>query len=130
MEGVPGAVDGTLEIDDALGQVRAIYQEGDDCTNYYEIAFAASLSVGDDLLATSFAALLQARSHDDVRFAIRLPAYELDGTLVPEDTTFTDNSTDLRVSGRYLGFGAWEGELEWTFLDEVETIGTFAFYAE
>ena len=130
MEGVPGAVDGNLEIDDALGQVRAIYQEGEDCTNYYEIAFAASLAVGDDLLATSFAAILQARSHDDVRFAIRLPEYELDGTLVPRDTMFTEDSTDLRVSGRYLGHGAWEGELDWTFQDQAETIGSFAFYAD
>ena len=130
LEGLPGVVDGRLEVDEALGQVRAIYQSGESCSDYYEIAFMASLSLGDDLLETSFAALLQARSADDVRFGIRVPEAQLEGRLMPDDESFEVAGTDLRVSGNYLGDGDWEGVLEWTFEDQLETVGAFAFSSD
>ena len=98
--------------------------------DYYEIAFMASLSLGDDLLETSFAALLQARSADDVRFGIRVPEAQLEGRLMPDDESFEVAGTDLRVSGNYLGDGDWEGVLEWTFEDQLETVGAFAFSSD
>ncbi|MFT4623321.1 MAG: hypothetical protein ACI8PZ_001977 [Myxococcota bacterium] len=126
LDGVRGDLDGSLEVDDALGQVRAVYLEGDGCSNYYEVGFVGALLLGDDVLDTSFAAVLQARSATDVRFNILIPEYEMRGTLMTDGYAA---GTVLRVGGRFSG-EAWTGSLEWQLEDQVDPLGAFTFYAD
>lgn len=138
------AADGSLSIDDSVGEVRLVTatwsSSGEPCGSWYELEVTAALSAGPGLLDEVFSVVIDHDPAREATFALEIPVEQLRGTLRPPssfDAGAREEPVSLVVSGRFDPDAGqrldpvWVGEMSWRAdgADEVweTSVGAFWF---